>query len=389
MASLALFLLVSSLQDSPQESALLQNAIVIPPTGYVVKQGKAIHAMLDIAAPIDSSTDSSIPGIVIPQKAGGDAEEAQPMAAGGQTQSLADSSAYTATASAMQAAAQGGAAASEVRGARQQQLEEEEEDGNVGTMADEDEDMMTPTESESYAMEEPDGDLTPHKVVYNYNYGGAPQYATHPPVQEEQADPTEAPTSIVKPVPNFFVSPFQRWHDEDAAQHAYNLQQWRVKILQAKLKQAELNHQLTSLAKARLQRKAQRTGTDLWPAHSNLKSAPGASETARLRAETGKELKSIEKQMLTLAKVTERAVRARPVPQPNLKGSDSPRARTKFMSETKDEIQALRAKVAALQRQVKRQRTDKLNDAVASAALRGSVPSQVALWQRISRDVKA
>ena len=54
-----------------------------------------------------------------------------------------------------------------------------------------------------------------------------------------------------KPVPNFFSPPFQQWEgsdallwsvqrltrfeDEDAAQHAYNLQQWRLKILQAKV----------------------------------------------------------------------------------------------------------------------------------------------------------
>eukprot|EP00961_Rhodomonas_salina_P056210 755079-Rhodomonas_salina.1 len=114
----------------------------------------------------------------------------------------------------MQAAAQGGAAASEVRGARQQQLEEEDEEPS---MEDGDEDMFPETESESYAEQEPEGDIVPHKVVYNYNYA-APQYGPSPPEQAAQTapssplakDPMQQPGSLVKPVPNFFVSPFQR-----------------------------------------------------------------------------------------------------------------------------------------------------------------------------------
>ena len=33
-------------------------------------------------------------------------------------------------------------------------------------------------------------------------------------------------------VPNYFKAPFGEWTAEDSAQHAYNLAQWRVRILQ-------------------------------------------------------------------------------------------------------------------------------------------------------------
>ena len=64
-------------------------------------------------------------------------------------------------------------------------------------------------------------------------------YAYTPPTPGEYAEEQEqqlaAPagdTTLVRRIPNYFDAPFKRWADEDAAQHAYNLQTWRLKILQ-------------------------------------------------------------------------------------------------------------------------------------------------------------
>jgi hypothetical protein len=79
------------------------------------------------------------------------------------------------------------------------------------------------------------------------------------------------------------------WAAEDAAEHAYNLAQWRVKILRAKNDQAVLRKKLMELS----------MGTD-----------EGSSRPSRGRSSgTTKELKDIKVSLLDLAKNTVDAIK--------------------------------------------------------------------------------
>jgi len=67
------------------------------------------------------------------------------------------------------------------------------------------------------------------------NVPGAPQM-----MQSVQQVPVPVPAVASQQLP-------MEWAAEDAAEHAYNLAQWRVKILRAKMEQAKLRKQLMSV----------------------------------------------------------------------------------------------------------------------------------------------
>mmetsp|Transcript_16583 Transcript_16583/g.39697 ORF Transcript_16583/g.39697 Transcript_16583/m.39697 type:complete len:101 (+) Transcript_16583:96-398(+) len=100
--------------------------------------------------------------------------------------------------------------------------------------------------------------------------------------------------------------------------------------------------------------------------------------------------------MLTLAKVTEKAIAQRSNEHSGGGGGGGgwhsekrEERRSKFMKETKSEIDSLKDRVASLQKRLKSRGPAALQDALKPSSLPSGVPSQVALWQRINSDVKA
>mmetsp|Transcript_27398 Transcript_27398/g.56074 ORF Transcript_27398/g.56074 Transcript_27398/m.56074 type:complete len:358 (+) Transcript_27398:57-1130(+) len=321
----------------------LAQTITIPPLGFVVREGKRIHGVLDVAAPLDAGAGGAVPGIVTLAKRDTAASSTPSAAALNQPQSA-------------------------------QQLYE---DGYTSDY--EEEPAFKP-------------------VVFNR----APSPVTpSSPFYAQAATSAPPPSNLVQPLPNFFTPPFQRWSDEDAAQHAYNLAGWRVRILQSKVRQAQLHRQLLELAKTHLERQVAQAPLSSTAQISSLRrrdeSATGREDQTKqrkevdtLKEETAKELKGIEKQMLNLAKMTARAVK-----QGGMRGRrtddlerSQERAALQDRGKTRREVSALRSQVAALKRQVELSR-DPLQDATSSPNLSGGVPAQVELWDKISGDLGA
>ena len=113
--------------------------------------------------------------------------------------------------------------------------------------------------------------------------GGGTQYVT-------QQVPVPVPAAASQQLP-------MEWAAEDAAEHAYNLAQWRVKILRAKMEQAKLRKQLMAVTMG---------------ATPDVEEGP--SEDASVRASPGSrgrrgELLAVKKSLLSLAQETVGAIK--------------------------------------------------------------------------------
>jgi hypothetical protein len=108
-----------------------------------------------------------------------------------------------------------------------------------------------------------------------------------------QQVPVPAPASQQLPM---------EWAAEDAAEHAYNLAQWRVKILRAKMEQATLRKQLMAVAMG-----------EVGDPQTSLSSGPAAGGAApQLKQSRGRdagELRQIKGSLLALAKETVGAIK--------------------------------------------------------------------------------
>eukprot|EP00802_Teleaulax_amphioxeia_P012783 Tamp_12828.p1 GENE.Tamp_12828~~Tamp_12828.p1 ORF type:complete len:478 (-),score=144.80 Tamp_12828:342-1712(-) len=118
--------------------------------------------------------------------------------------------------------------------------EVEEPNGQVEEVEEEPAAAEEPAQEEQQPAAEPEGECDDEEdcgggaVVVNVP--GAPQM----PAVQPQPVPYPVPAVASQQLP-------MEWAAEDAAEHAYNLAQWRVKILRAKMEQAKLRKQLMAV----------------------------------------------------------------------------------------------------------------------------------------------
>ena len=219
------------------------------PTGFIVQPAKYIHGILDVAAPVDSGTEATVPGIIKPEEGVpfpqtstyGYQYYKQP-----QEQQLAVEAAHAA---AKAGYVQQDSPTQELASSGPHQEQQEHGQG-----------VREQKLSQTWQLS-PQGTrivVPPPMVAQDPRAIPAPLPMLPPPLQHappavyplaRTAYPQPSPMAPAvaypaKSIPNMFHAPFQEWDDEDAAQHAYNLAQWRAKILEAKLLQARLHQKL-------------------------------------------------------------------------------------------------------------------------------------------------
>ncbi|EKX31442.1 hypothetical protein GUITHDRAFT_156576 [Guillardia theta CCMP2712] len=111
-------------------------------------------------------------------------------------------------------------------------------------------------------------------------------------VPSQQAPVQQVP--VPYPAPASQQLPME-WAAEDAAEHAYNLAQWRVKILKAKMEQAKLRKELMAVT----------MGDDSEDANEDRM----VGSRGRRKGRSDTELKAVKMSLLTLAKETVSAIR--------------------------------------------------------------------------------
>ncbi|EKX49665.1 hypothetical protein GUITHDRAFT_135840 [Guillardia theta CCMP2712] len=390
----------------------MQPTISIPaPAGYTIRNGVSVHGIVDIAAPLDPDTGTAVPGIVVPsgkqtaaQKLSSQqATAVDPRMQVNPTTGVAQS--YQAAAGGMNAALYGQKMAALSSQTQPQQLAQVEEDED-----------MYPTEpaaSESYLAGPGDTYNVPeYPKPQVYTEKGGPLVSEDEPQKfNDYPESSSALTSGVtssppvyqapKPVPNFFSPPFQQWEDEDAAQHAYNLQQWRLKILQAKVQQAALRKKLLDLATESTDKTSVHDDHHHHRHHLAYRRRDRESrrhrekffhEVDKLRRATGLQLKHIEQQVLALAHLTEKSVKNMRKEQSDsdhqADDQNPPKqvgALRKLKAHTDAEFKEIMQAVKAL-----RSKIDHGHDIAAiaeeSAKRDGGVPAQVALWKKVTTD---
>jgi len=163
---------------------------------------------------------------------------------------------------------------------------EEEEEEPAQQEEEEQEEPEQQEEEEEEPEEECDGQgCTGGKVVVNM-----PQQPQVLPQVQQVPVPYPAAASQQLPM---------EWAAEDAAEHAYNLAQWRVKILRAKMDQAKLRKQLMALS----------MGDDAAPSSALSEEPEEPEERGRDEGRDEEELKSMKQSLLNLAQETVGAIK--------------------------------------------------------------------------------
>lgn len=291
------------------------------PSGFIVQPAKFIHGILDVAAPLDPGTEATVPGIIKPEA--GTLPYRRAFVYGQHLTGPAEvDQTYDPTEIAL-GAAHAAAAAGYMQAALPQQLAQ-----TVGRQQ-----QLT----ETWQLD-PDGTqvvVPPHVFAQDPRDIRAPLPMLPPPLapvpgvypQAPVVLPSMAPNApaVAYPsrgVPNMFRAPFREWSNEDAAEHAYNLAEWRAKILEAKLLQAKLRQELLAEASARApphvpaQSGEGMEGPRSWVSSGRrgLRGRRGGTREALLkkmqamRKEDKAQLGAVQKQVLSLAKETTKAL---------------------------------------------------------------------------------
>ena len=212
--------------------------------------------MIDIAAPLDADTGAAVPAIVVPSRLPPDGSPHQGAALGPVPTSPGQ--AQVANLPPEMSAPEGA-----------QQLSEA---SDFSARLGDDEDMYPKvhTEAEQYLLNGPLPDLqagptmaapppvqlappppvammppagvpagslaplAPHVALPPQVAAPAAAAAPSAPIMMDEQHAYVPAARVPRAVPNYFKAPFDKWSEEDHAVHAYNLAQWRVKILKAK-----------------------------------------------------------------------------------------------------------------------------------------------------------
>mmetsp|Transcript_44144 Transcript_44144/g.88534 ORF Transcript_44144/g.88534 Transcript_44144/m.88534 type:complete len:430 (-) Transcript_44144:187-1476(-) len=159
--------------------------------------------------------------------------------------------------------------------------EEEEEEPEEEEEEPQEEEEEEPEEEEEEAPEEEEEECGEEPCQQGHVMVNVPAAAPTAPLVQQVPVPYPAAASQQLPM---------EWAAEDAAEHAYNLAQWRVKILKAKMDQAKLRKQLMHLS----------MGED---------AGGSAEEEAKPQRASGAELRAIKGSLLTLAQETTAAIK--------------------------------------------------------------------------------